>query len=431
MPIVDYNKRNTSAKARFLASNSISAINKTLLLKYLDARDFSMPRRGIYLAHIHHLLEKTEDISKDMHDRDKINSIFGQMRKTMGQAQYGIMIDISMAFARWLNDGDKPVGFKDIKSKMSKLRDLVPDDMLTWEDAEKMMAATTSIQLKAIVAVQLDAGLRPSELIDLNYGDVRFERLVCIITIRGGKTGARQVICKRCVQILMRWCREHPTKKKNDPLWVMENITKSQRQDINQGIWMRYPYAAVQKRMRELGQRVGIKKPLDMYNFRHSSCVLDKKDNLPNDLGARRHGHSLKHYDAVYGRLSVDDLIDRTEKHYGISKATKPVDKGIICEACKFVNKPKADICEYCGVPLTVNKALEMRSDIEKRMASELAGYKREYARMQEELRQFTTSEIKRRIREVKRKMAKDLEKEKQYSPSEVKTRMAEVVGKH
>lgn len=433
MPIVNYTANIERARKRFINNSKISQANKDCFLKYLQSRDISIARVGIYLNHIPQLLERTTDITQDMHNRDKINAIFEDMRHKLGIANYSIVVDISQAFVRWLNNGDKPAGFRDIRIKGSKLRDLVPEDMLTWDDAEKMMGATTSLQFKAIIATQLDAGFRPSEFVDLNYGDVRFERYVAIIHIKGGKTGTRDVICKRCVQILQRWCREHPSKKRTDPLWVMENFSKSNRENIKmfQDSVIRYSYAALQKRLRETGRKMGIKKPLDFYNFRHSSCVLDKKDNLPNDLGARRHGHSLKYYDAVYGRLSTDDLVERTEKHYGLSSHhPKQQEKGNICDACKFVNKPKAEICEYCGQPLTVKMALDMRSDIEKELATQLAAYKHTLGIMQEQLNKFKVSEIRKRIREVKRLEGKKSEKDLKRTPDEIKQQIAKVVTK-
>ena len=79
----------------------------------------------------------------------------------------------------------KPKGFKDIKGipKIKQKRKLNPEDMVTWEDGEKLINSTNSMQLKAVLATQLDGGFRPSEFIDLKYGDIIQKNDFIIVSI--------------------------------------------------------------------------------------------------------------------------------------------------------------------------------------------------------------------------------------------------------
>ncbi len=193
--------------------------------------------------------------------------------------------------------------------------------MIKWEEGIELSKATPSIQMKAVILTQLDGGFRPSELIDLNYGDIEIKKDFIICNVKDGKTGSRTVILFRGVPYLVRWLQNHPTKKSNDPLWVSErdNIT-------------RYNYAALIKRVKDIGfksrinipsdEKRGIKeiinKPLDFYNLRHSACLIAKLDNIPLEEAAKKFGHSVEFFTNTYGRMDTSGSIARLGKSYGI-----------------------------------------------------------------------------------------------------------------
>jgi integrase len=233
--------------------------------------------------------------------------------------------------------------------------------MVSWEEGRKLADLTTSIQLKAIILTQLDAGFRPSEFIDLNYGDVSVKRDLVVFNVRNGKTGGRSVICQRCVPYFLRWYHSHATKKKNDPLWIMEFVQKrnSKEDDKEEYKIRRYTYQAIVKRVYDLGKKVKIEKPLDFYNLRHSSCVLDKIDNLPIELAADRHGHSVGFFTQTYGRLSIDDVANRFRRHYGGEEEEQKLQTNTLCERCDFPNEPGRKFCGRCGSPLNFMTAIE------------------------------------------------------------------------
>ena len=217
--------------------------------------------------------------------------------------------------------------------------------------------ALCNFQLSAAVQTQLDCGFRPSEFIDLNFQDVEILTGLAVFYVRDGKTGSRSVVAHRCVPTLLKWMDAHPTKRPSDPLWIFEG---SIRKDSNRLHVQRYAYAALAKRIKMAGRKIGMDKPLDFYNLRHSSCVLDKMDNLPVDLAAERHGHSVKHFTGTYGRLSVKDVMRRFHSHYGTSTA-EPEQKLThqTCPVCQTLNDNRQNWCSSCGAPLNTAGALE------------------------------------------------------------------------
>ena len=224
MPIVDYARIARLAEISFFSYEAVSGSNKRLVKKFLEVYDVSPARKAIFLKHIALLLRRTKDIGRDMNDRSKTNKVFKQLRSSVSVSYYSTIVNVSLRFVRWLNDGVKPVGFKDVANvpKSKQRRQLTPNDMVTWEEGLRLIDATNNVMLKALVATQLDGGFRPSEFVDLNYGDVERKGDFAVVRINGGKTGVRNVVLWRAVPHLLRWMQSHPTKRKSDPLWVQE-----------------------------------------------------------------------------------------------------------------------------------------------------------------------------------------------------------------
>jgi len=359
IPIKDYKQSAKLAEKRFFENPKVSKTNKKLMERFLDVYDVSPARLEIFIQNIPKLLSKTDDIKRDMHNPDIINRIFKQMRDNLSPNYYNTVINVSNRFVRWVNDGDKPKGFKDIKGipKKAQKRKLSPKDMISWEDGEKLIKATNSIQLKAIIATQLDGGFRPSEFVDLKYGDMTTKENFIIADVRDGKTGGRPVILWRAVPHLLRWLQSHPTKRKNDPLWMQEGGTKGEN--------IRYDFYAIQKRIKLLAEKMNLDKPMDFYNLRHSACTISKLDNIPEEEAAKKFGHSLQYYTETYGRLTTEDSISRLSKVYGLEMEKRKIEKSIKCSRCDFVNTPDSELCEKCGAALTVKKALEGQEKVD------------------------------------------------------------------
>lgn len=359
MPIANYKERARKAENYILNDPNIPEQTIKILRRFLTAYDVSDARRSIFLYKVRPLLAAFKPIESALHERDQINEFYADLRERYAPATYATFINVHKRFLTWLNDGIRPLSLLDIKpSKASKTRrNLKPEDMFTWEDGQLLADAMCNTQVAAAVLVQLDCGFRPSEFIDLNYGDVDVRTGLAVFQVRDGKTGSRSVVAHRCVPALLKWMESHPTRRPNDPLWVFEGTIKKEGNRLRV---QRYAYGALRKRVRIAGERIGMDKPLDFYNLRHSSCVLDKMDNLPVDLAAERHGHSVKHFVGTYGRLSVKDVMRRFHSHYGTADVD-PVKmlEHQTCPVCKTLNAERQDWCGSCGTPLNTKGAME------------------------------------------------------------------------
>lgn len=359
VPIADYKERARRSEKYLLDDPNIPEENIKILRRFLTAYDVSDARRTIFLQKIRPLLAEFKPVESALTERDHINEFFARLRQRYSPATYATYINVVKRFLTWLNDGIRPLSLLDVRPiKASKTRrNLKPEDMFTWEDGLLLADALCNIQMQAAVLTQLDCGFRPSEFIDLNYRDIEVRTGLAVIHVRVGKTGSRAVVAHRCVPALLKWLSAHPTKRPNDPLWVFEG---SIRKEGNQLRAQRYAYPAMAKRVKMAGHKIGMDKPLDFYNLRHSSCVLDKMDNLPVDLAAERHGHSVKHFTGTYGRLSVQDVMRRFHSHYGTAEAEPAkLIAHQTCPVCKTLNSEKQNWCSSCGTPLNAKGALE------------------------------------------------------------------------
>lgn len=360
MPIVNYKNVAKVAREHLFNLTTISQTNKDYLRKFFDSYDVSPARISLFCKHIRFLLEATDDIKRDMNNKDLVNKIFKDLRETVKPGYYETIKAVSLRLVKWLNDGTKPAGFKDImNSKKGQKRDLKPGDMITWEEGLTLGNKLKSVQMKAIITTQLDGGFRPSEFIDLNYGDIVKEDRFLIAHISKGKTGRRDVILFRCVPYLNRWLESHPTKNPNDPLWIIEEPNQSRASQTN----LRYKYPAIIKKIRNAGQALKLNKPLDFYNLRHSACTIAKLDNINTEEAAKKFGHSVKYYTETYGRLSTKDSINRFKKAYGEAEEKTEDDKPIKCTICNAINEPKTLICEKCSNPLSIQAAISMKQE--------------------------------------------------------------------
>ena len=343
-----------------MESPDIPEQSKRVLQRFLIAYDVSEARKVIFLTKIRPLLTEFNPIESALTERDRINELFARLRQHYSPATYATYISVIRRFLSWLNDGERPASLRDIKpgKKADRRRNLKPEDMLTWEDGLLISDSLCNTQLQAAVQAQLDCGFRPSEFIDLNYGDVEVSTGLAVFHIRDGKTGSRNVVAHRCVPSLLKWLDVHPTKRPGDPLWISEKRIKTSPN--GQLCVVHYSYPAIAKRIKIAGRKAGIDKPLDFYNLRHSSCVLDKIDNLPIDLAAERHGHGVKHFVGTYGRLSVQDVMRRFHSHYGTEKEeVSQVIEHQTCPICKRLNEQANIRCSSCGTPLNAQGARE------------------------------------------------------------------------
>ena len=165
-------------------------------------------------------------------------------------------------FLRWLKFNSR--SFKDVGDvpevadvKTRTVADkLVRENMLDDNDRANLISVAPTIQDKAIIALQYEAGLRPGELLDLQIKHIQKIKYGLTDGIKiavDGKTGARPVILIESVSKISNWLTTHPFKDNlESPLWI---LTETQQVYGN-----KMTYGAINNRLQSIAKAAENKK---------------------------------------------------------------------------------------------------------------------------------------------------------------------------
>ena len=178
------------------SSPEITDVNKKVLLEFLDFKQ----GQALSFNRMNRLCVALKPIFK---------SIKYDVRTTDDKKVQGIVIAINgntkwkdwtknsnvkvlKNFLRWLNKVYKTtITLEDIKPIKPK-NSLMPEYLITSEEFEQMLEATTSPQLKLIIELLYETGARVSEILDLKIQNIEFNSYGAKLFVHG-KTGQRVI----------------------------------------------------------------------------------------------------------------------------------------------------------------------------------------------------------------------------------------------
>ncbi len=254
-------------------------------------------------------------------------------------------------FFRWMKLGSRnypkvgdPPETRGIKTQMV-LNKIARKDLITQKDRQKLLAACTgNLRDMAFIDCHLEAGTRPSEILNMRIHHVQFDEIGAILRVNG-KTGTRIIRIIKSMPSLASWINAHPFKNDYDsPLWI---ILRHERFGIP------LSYAAANAMVKRRAKSAGIKKRMNLHLFRHSSAT-ESANYLTDAQMRERHGWSS--YSKVPGRyvhLSHRDIDKAMIEHYGLTKK-KRAKTPLECSICGNFNLPENDLCCKCGKALSL-----------------------------------------------------------------------------
>ncbi len=366
-------------KELFFERGNISTINKNYVREFFKGFNCAKTSESKFYRWLPYVLSQCNNIKVTMKNERQLKDIFNRIHAKLRPAGYKTVLTTTKTFCKELNNGIVPESFARVKQLTKQEKKLLlrvesPDyKTLSWEDGIRISEQTNSLQLKALILTQLDAGLRPSELEGLNYGDAKKDGQFIFLKIKKTKTAEpRDVILFKSAIYLNRWLDLHPTRKDNDPLWINENVSKSSVLRGTNKI-MRASYDAVRQRLRVMAKKAGFKQSINLYMMRHSAINLAKEELIPAEVASEKFGHDINYYVNVYGRLTDEQKRNRFKAVYGISEEKERIKpRPLVCNMCQSINESGKELCEKCNSPLTLTKALE----IEKQKDTEIADIK-------------------------------------------------------
>lgn len=229
--------------------------------------------------------------------------------------------------------------------------------MLSQDEIREIINAARQPRDKAIFSILYEGGLRPVEIVTLNWGDVKFDEHGAVINT-SEKTGMpRYIRLLSSSDYLARWQASTPGKRgPNDPVFITVNAPHR-----------RISYSLMQYQLKDLAKKakVGInkktgevEKEVSLYLFRHSRITHMMEKKIPESVIKLQHWGSLdtnmlSTYAHVDGAHIDEVLLDQAK----IKKARKREERDAMapvqCPACSYINVPGSHYCSACGVELT------------------------------------------------------------------------------
>jgi integrase/recombinase XerD len=245
-----------------------------------------------------------------------------------------------------------------IKTNVKRERKLLPDDLLTDEEIDKLKDNTLNVRDLAMIALMADAPLRTHELLLLKRKNLILEGTQpCIVIPENTKTGTRRIPLINSVPYLVQYLNVMKQIQPDDPLFMHE-LWNKERRPMRQ--------AAVSMMLKKVASRAGIKKRVYPYLFRHS--VITRYANKLSNAQLEKvagwiHGTNMH---MTYEHLSDMDLSNAVAKANGIKlsedqETIKPRIK--LCGRCKYTNAKDSAYCARCGGALSVEIALQEEKD--------------------------------------------------------------------
>lgn len=353
-----FEDRLSSAERLIKKSNPVSARNSDLIGHFEDycfSEGLSKGRITKYVLTLRKIAEQLKE-DFDRADRDNIESFVNWLERSdyspWTKHDYKVTVK---RFYKWLKgtEDDYPPEVKWIKTTLKKKDVLLPNQLLTEEEVQKLVDAADNPRNKAFIITTYESGARIGEIGGMRIKDVVFEERYTKLML-GGKTGARRVIVVASTPYLNMWIQNHPLKDDPEaPLWV------------NMGTVNRYKsmsYPALAKILKVATKRAGLKKRVTPHKLRHSRATfLATKitEAQMNQIFGWKQGSEMP---SIYVHLSGRDVDDAILGVYGLKRVEKEKPKLTprICPRCGVSNAYDAKFCSKCGLALDIKAATQI-----------------------------------------------------------------------
>ncbi len=272
-------------------------------------------------------------------------------------------------FFRWLRgaEDEYPPEVKWIRTAIRNGRVKLPEEILTPQEVQALIAAAPSARDKAFISCLYESGCRIGEILFLRIGQLQRHPHGFQITVDGTMKGPRRILLIASAPHLADWLNRHPRfTDPQAPLWVRDDKTARQ-----------IGYTRACTILRRTAERAGVKKAVNPHNFRHSRATHLAKHlteaQMKEYFGWVQGSDMASTYVHLSGR-DIDNALLR------LNNIEVPEDRGNgdrftvqVCPACKFENPPSNRFCSRCGSILDERTAHEvMQRHLDRSRADEI-----------------------------------------------------------
>jgi site-specific recombinase XerD len=233
-------------------------------------------------------------------------------------------------------------------------------EFFTPNEVESLIKGATRLRDKCMLSVAFETGLRPSELLLLNVGDVTFDAMGARMRVRKSKTGERLARVIASASLLGRYLDSHPLKDDpGAPLWANES-TNHMNERLTWTAWNRV--------IKEVAAKALVNgKRIHHYLLRHGSATEAAKHFTDSELKVLYGWTMGSRMPATYIHLSARDIDPKLEQVYS-GKSVEPIKPEFspsICPRCGEKNSPGIRFCGRCGTPLEAGELAKAALEIQ------------------------------------------------------------------
>jgi site-specific recombinase XerD/ribosomal protein L40E len=396
--IHNYDKRLKSILEKIMNSKELDETNKLDIIKFekqCQAEGISSGRIVKYMYTLRNLALLLKKPFREA-TKDDIINVVGKIesrRDYTDWTKHDYKVTLKK-FYRWLRGFEKPDYPEEVKwiKTTKKKGEILPEEILTQEEIEKMAKVTDNLRDKAFILTLYESGCRVSELLTLKIKNVDFDDYGAVLIVRG-KNGMRRVRIIASEPELRNWLDNHPFK--NNPeafLWIVLG-TRNKFEVMS--------YAAVNHLLRRLAERAGIKKKVNPHAFRHARATHLANQLTEAQLKQLFGWTQSSKQTATYVHLSGRDIDEALLQLHGleVEKKKEAKFKVRICPRCGEKNSPVAKYCQKCSFILDAKIALEREERIAR--AGKILDYIIEHEEYRKELEKLFEKIGKEKLRKI------------------------------
>ena len=275
--------------------------------------------------------------------------------KYSDKTKQNIKVTIKSLYKHFLGDDLRyPDQVLWIKTTLKSSKRMLPEDILTEDEIEKMVESANNLRDKAIIALLFDAGIRIGELVTLRLKDINLNSEPAHITVNG-KTGMRQIPLFFSVPYLANYIN---TQKKLGPTDTLTH---------GEGSWSvikkRVDYGAIRMMLKRTAIAAGIKKRIYPHLFRHSRASNYANKLTEQQLKVFFGWSGASRMAATYVHLSGRDIDNAVLEANGVKQESKTEEPHLRiknCPRCQLPNEMTSIYCTRCGTALDIDMAMKL-----------------------------------------------------------------------
>jgi integrase len=279
--------------------------------------------------------------------RDLEDYIIHRRKTVSPRTLQGDLVELKI-FLRFINP-DKEAEFFPKDERIQKPKIKFPDP-LTREDIQKLVNIADTLRDRALIMFLWDTGCRLGEALNLNVGDVRFDKYGGMVKV-SGKTGDRELWLIDCMPDMQAWVNVHPKRNQADtPLFITYHKSGFGSKRLN--------LRTVENLCKTLQRRAGVSKRVHPHAFRHSRATDRAREGFTEmELRIMFGWSKSSNMPATYIHLSGADVKKKILQKAGLVEPDKPAGERpldpIKCPRCETLNATDSVYCKRCSFALT------------------------------------------------------------------------------